>query len=271
MDDDLQQDAGVESEDVIVIGEQGTESATPTDSIDDISQKTEEKTGGKKVLVPDYVPHRYERFKKQREQDRSRIQELESYIESIGAKSLDRDSYGDDVDKYVEDKTTQAADRAYAKRELDQLKQSDNSSHQKYVDDIWQSRMTEAATRYPDMGEKVKSIPNIVISGEAQLAMKENPFGPDVFYHLVSNPELANHLQYMSPSSQVQYIAQQAAVIQMQRYQPKQAPQVPQNLTTTQTPTKLVPQPIQNIKTSRPASNSINLDDYVASYRARRR
>lgn len=263
-EEDLQQNAGVENENETIEGSQATETPNSASDGGDISQEKEESSG--KVLVQDWLPHRYERMKKQKEQYVSRIQELEDTIKQIGAKPIDRESYGDDVDKYVDDKAFVAAERAFANKELETLKASSGSLHQKYVDEIWTEKMKMASTKYPDLKEKIASAPNVSISGEAQLALKENPMGADIFYHLVSNPDVAGQLQYMSPASQVQYIAQQGAFIQMLNHQQKQTvkPQQPSQVSN-------VPRPLENVSTSRPVSNTIDLEDYVASYRNRRR
>lgn len=269
MEDELQLEAG--QDDVIVDGQEDltVESDQPTDTDTDISQEQEvKKTGGKKVLVPDYLPHRYERYRKMNESKTQRIADLEAYIQHLDGSKKAIDAYGDDVDKYVTDATTQNTEKILAKRELDSLRSQGSIEREQYVSETWRDRLAEASTTRPDFQEKVAAVADVPVSREVMSYLMQNPYGPEILYHLGENPDIARSLSYMDEANQVRFITQQGAVIQMQQ-QYNNAANGQYTQPTQPSVQSTVPAPLGKVPNAKPVNNNIDLATWVKQFRGR--
>lgn len=104
--------------------------------------------------------------------------------------------------RYVEDLAAHMAEQA-VKKHLDQFEQRNK---QQSTDREWQSRLEQAAEALPDFEEKVlvgAQRGDWACSQEMGEALRVSDKGPELAYHLASNPAEAARLYRLSPALQL--------------------------------------------------------------------
>jgi hypothetical protein len=111
--------------------------------------------------------------------------------------------YGEADSKYIKDSATFHAEVAYKRQKM----LDDMNTQFKAIDEGYQERAEKAVERYPDFEEKVVKgaqgeTPTWVATPVMSLAMKTSDVGPDVAYHLATNPEESKRIAALSPLEQ---------------------------------------------------------------------
>lgn len=123
--------------------------------------------------------------------------------EGDGEPNPDDYEYGEADAAFIKDSATYHARAEFQRQENLRRLQTEF----KQIDDGYAARVEEAVTRYPDFEEKVVKganapEPTWEATPVMALAMKTSDVGPDVAYHLATNPEESKRIARLSPLEQ---------------------------------------------------------------------
>lgn len=129
------------------------------------------------------------------------------------------------LDEYVAAKAEYVADRklaaAFEQREAKQ-RETDTAKSQQAQADQWSKRMASAAEKTPDLYEVIESASAPLTRAMAD-AIMDSDIGPQVAYYLAQNPEEAERLAGLSPSSVARAIGRIEAKLESDAVKPKSA------------------------------------------------
>ena len=95
-------------------------------------------------------------------------------------------------------------DAAYIKATVDHtIKQTMQAQPQ--APDAFAGKVSELTKEHPDFGDALQDVAHIILTPEAVNTIKQTvlslPYGKDVYYHMVKNPELAEELAILPPAA----------------------------------------------------------------------
>ena len=111
----------------------------------------------------------------------------------------------EDYDQYTEALGEWAAEKTLAKREFAEQQKKANEAKQA-VAKTYQERVEVARTKYPDWDEVV-AVNDVNLLNSTIDAIVESEQGPDISYHLLTNPSEAARIKGLSPIQQIKEIA----------------------------------------------------------------
>jgi len=149
------------------------------------------------------------------ERERQRASELEARLQALEKKAepekveqtdqeprpsdfTDAFEYAKALAEYSTAKALRERDRVEAERKVNEERQKVMTS--------WQTKLDQAKAELPDYDEMIASAGDITVSDQVRDSILESDVGPKILYHLAENPEVAQRLNSLSPSSALREI-----------------------------------------------------------------